>query len=60
MSGDEALERAYAELLIFADEEERRGDPEKAAALRFAVAVTLDHHGDPEAGADGSSGNAGA
>jgi hypothetical protein len=52
MTGDEALERAYAELLNFADEEERRGDPEKAAALRFAAAVTLHHHGDPEAGAE--------
>jgi hypothetical protein len=51
MTGDEALERAYAELLNFADEEERQGNGEKAATLRFAAAVTLHHHSDPEAGA---------
>ena len=36
MTGDEALERAYAELLNFADEEERQGNGEKAGTLRFA------------------------
>jgi len=48
MSGDEALERAYAELLNFADEEERQGNGEKADALRFAAAVALHHHSDPD------------
>jgi hypothetical protein len=48
MTGDEALERAYAELLNFADEEERQGNEEKAATLRFAAAVALHHHSYPE------------
>jgi len=48
MSGDEALERAYAELLNFSDEEERQGNGEKADALRFAAAVALHHHSDPD------------
>jgi hypothetical protein len=48
MTGDEALERAYAELLNFADEEERQGNGEKGDALRFAAAVALHHHSDPD------------
>jgi hypothetical protein len=48
MTGDEALERACAELLNFADEEERQGNEEKAATLRFAAAVALHHHRCPE------------
>ena len=51
MTGDEALERAYAELLNFADEDDRQGNDEKASTLRFAAAVTLHHHSDPEAAA---------
>jgi hypothetical protein len=48
MTGDEALERTYAELLNFADEEERQGNGDKADALRFAAAVALHHHSNPE------------
>jgi hypothetical protein len=51
MTADQALERAYTELLNFADEEERQGNDARAEALRFAAAATLHHHSDPELGA---------
>jgi hypothetical protein len=48
MTSDQAIQNAYIDLLRYADAHAQHGDIGKADAMRFAAAIVLRQHSDPD------------
>jgi hypothetical protein len=48
MTGDQAIQNAYIDLLRYADAHAQHGDAAKADVMRFAAAIVLRQHSDAD------------